>query len=119
MDRKIWLFAAILIFAVILVLLIVFMARKKKSPPDYYALFIIGLMWTVLGLPLKNYALSAAGVVFVIVGLANKNKWKKHEEDWSKLNRPEKIVRIITMAILGLLVVLGIVFYFLTKKGII
>ena len=29
-------------------------SKKRKRAPDYYALFIMGLIWLVVGIPLDN-----------------------------------------------------------------
>ena len=62
-------------------------SRSHKSfakEPDYRAIFVLGICFLPLGIPLsiavKNPGLlgiSALGVVYVIIGLQNRDKWKK------------------------------------------
>ena len=76
-------FGALLIFMFLLivlsVILIIIANRKmKKVPPDFYALFIFGIIFFLLGISMKLYLLSIFGLICLIIGLLNKEKWKKN-----------------------------------------
>jgi hypothetical protein len=102
----------------LLIIAIVFWKKKKNIPPDYYTLFMMGLVWFVIGFPLENHALSIMGIVFAVIGLANKDKWKKNRRRWSQLDPDEKKIKLIIMIILGVLVVAGFIVLVLKQKGI-
>lgn len=83
--------------------------RKNRYETDYYNLFIIGITWLAVGLPLKNKVMWVLGLVFMVLGIANKNKWKKNRRTWNEINKAEKKTRIIIMVILGILVLAGFI----------
>lgn len=97
---------------------VIYLLYKKKKTPDYYSLFLIGVVWLVIGIPLQNYVLSAIGMILMTVGLANKKKWQKRKK-WNELNPKEKNAKIIIMIILFVLFIVGLIFFFLTEKGLI
>ena len=90
--------------------------RKSKTPPDYYNLFIIGMIWFCAGVPLKNYALTILGLVFMLLGIMNKDKWKKNRRTWKNLSKKQKRIKMIVVGILTLLLLAGIIVLFLSKK---
>ncbi|MBT5023112.1 hypothetical protein HOK51_04360 [Candidatus Woesearchaeota archaeon] len=108
------------IFVVILILLVVFFAfnKGKKFKPDYHALFTIGIVWFVIGIPLKNYSLIAIGFIFLLVGFVNKNKWKENRQSWDKLSSEEKKLRMGIMIGLGVLLLIGLFVFFLKRFGL-
>ena len=108
MDSSSWLLIAILLAIILLAILAIFI--KRKTPIDYYSLFIMGIAWFVLGLPMKNYALSIIGLVFMIIGFKNKDKWKKNKS-LNKLTKKQKWIRIILSVVLGILVAAFIVLF--------
>ncbi|PIR97646.1 MAG: hypothetical protein COT91_00270 [Candidatus Doudnabacteria bacterium CG10_big_fil_rev_8_21_14_0_10_41_10] len=87
--------------------------QKEKREPDYYTFFVMGLIWTPVGLLLENmYAFTVMGVVFLIVGLANKDKWK-NRRTWKDLTPTEKKFKYGAIIILGILVLAGLAVYYL------
>jgi vacuolar-type H+-ATPase subunit I/STV1 len=92
--------------------------RKRKYEPDYYTFFIIGLVWLPLGIATGNSTFWILGAVFFIIGLANKDKWKK-KKAWNKLSEKEKKLILLSIFIGLLLLILGMIFYFLVKAGVI
>jgi len=122
METMPWLMIAILILIIVLGIFAVITARKnKRRPPDYYAFFWIGLIWTIVGLPLYregNFAFLAMGIIFLIVGLANKDKWEKNRVRWGDLTEGEKKLKMGIIIFLGLLILAGMVMFYLaeTKK---
>ncbi len=99
--------------AVILLLGIVlfFYKKKRKVSPDYYLFFAMGVIWFVLGFPLKNYVLSAVGLVLAAIGLMHKDKWKKNRQKWENLDNREKKWMIILMFLLGMLVLIALLVF--------
>lgn len=110
------LIALVLLLALCIVAVVV--TRKYKRPPDYYALFIMGLIWLPLGIPLDNYFFSVMGLVLMIIGLANKDKWKKNRVDWSKMKKGERNLMLGVIILMLLLLVLGVAVFFLINKGV-
>ena len=112
MDLMIWILISVAVAIVILGVLAIFFIRAKegKHEVDYYSLFIIGLIWIAVGVPLNNSALWIIGIVFFILGVTNKDKWKK-------MNKRQKNILYIAVAMLFLLLVAGIIVFWLTKAG--
>lgn len=111
-----WLLISILIVIVILAIVVISICKKNKRPIDYYNLFIIGITWFAIGIPLKNPFLFILGLGFLIFGLINRNKWKANKRRWNNLNIKEKKIRILIMIILGLLVLAGFIMWFIYNK---
>jgi heme/copper-type cytochrome/quinol oxidase subunit 2 len=113
---------SVITLAILLIFFVIFLYKYKKSngqlKPDYYGLFTFGFIWLFLGIPIKNYALSAMGLIFLIIGLANKSKWEENRKRWSNLTKEQKKIRIFLIIGLGILVLLGFVFSFLTEKNL-
>ncbi|MFH1667433.1 MAG: hypothetical protein ABH884_00210 [Candidatus Komeilibacteria bacterium] len=118
MDSKLWVIIALLIVIGILTIVAILMKKNKKQKPDYYALFTMGIIWTALGVPLKNYAISAVGIVFLIIGLANKDKWKDNRHSWDKLDKNQKMLKATIIGVLFLLVIVGVLVFLFTKQNI-
>ncbi|MBN2142826.1 hypothetical protein JW711_05860 [Candidatus Woesearchaeota archaeon] len=93
--------------------------RKTRKEPDYYALFIAGMCWVPLGIPLKNYGLVIGGLILMIVGLTHKDKWKKNRITWEKLSSKERKLKTILIVSLGVLVLFGLAAYILMGTGMI
>ncbi len=115
-----WILIAVLVVLIILGILAIIIAKKNKRPTDYYALFMIGLIWCGAGIPMavssKNYALPAMGFIFMIIGLANRKKWKENRRTWDQLDKKERKSKLIIIIILGALILAGLVAYFLTNN---
>lgn len=103
MDNKIWLILSLVILLLIVALAVFFLGNKKKSV-DYYALFISGIAWIFAGVPLKNYGLSVLGIVFLVIGLKHKDQWRTNRHSWDKMNKKEKIVKLVVLLALVSLV---------------
>jgi hypothetical protein len=116
--------AALLLMITMGIILILFavlfeiMSKKKKRSTDYYALFIIGLLWLALGFSLRSWIFGILGVTFAIAGLMNKNKWKMNRQTWNKLDKKDRVARVINVIFLVILVIVGIIFYVLYKMKI-
>jgi len=85
-------------------------------PTDYYAFFLIGIIWLVAGImmQLSDNATGTfffiMGVVYVVMGLAHKKEWKKNHKPnkWKNLTKQERKFRIWIFIILGILVLAGL-----------
>ncbi|MBN2112124.1 hypothetical protein JW707_03420 [Candidatus Woesearchaeota archaeon] len=87
--------------------------RKNSYKTDYYNLFIIGILWFAIGLPMGNNLLWMLGLVFMFAGLAHKKEWKENRRTWKKLSDKERKTRIVITIILGILVLVGLVLFLL------
>ena len=112
-----WILIAILVLIILLGVVAFALRSKKKRPTDYYTFYIMGIMWTVLGIPLHNYALSVVGVVLAIVGIAHRKSWKQNRFAWNDVDAKERMLRLWVMLGLGLLVAIGLVVFFVLKAG--
>ena len=86
----------------------------KRHKPDYYAFFVMGLIWTVAGAAsmfFSNFSLSglfAMGVIFLIAGIANRGKWKENRKKWSDIYRRQNFIVLVLVAAGVILLVIGI-----------
>jgi hypothetical protein len=119
MDSMIWILISIAVAIVVLGVLAILFVRAKegKHEVDYYSLFIMGLIWIAVGIPMNNSALWIIGIVFFTLGIVNKDKWKKNKMNWKKMNKRQKNILYISIAMLFLLLVAGIIMFWLTKAG--
>ncbi len=101
-DVHFWLMIGIAVLLLILLVIFLFFGRRKGI--DYYTLFLSGMVWTAVGIPLHNYVLSAVGFVMVIIGLVNKKKWKKQKSLLSGSERKRRILVLVGLAVLVILV---------------
>lgn len=110
-----WIIISIIIL-LILGIIAMFWTKKSKTPPDYYALFLMGIIWLIAGIPLKNYSLWSLGLIFTIIGLANKSKWEANRQKWKDLTDPQKKIKIILLTVSSVLVLIGLVVFFLIRR---
>jgi len=115
-----WIIIIVAVLIVVLAIVAVFQLRHgKKRPIDYYNLFIMGVIWFVIGLPFDNSALWMLGVVFMIAGLTHKKDWKKNRRTWKDYNKKE-MKTLIWLMVAGLvLVLMGIIVFYLVQNKII
>jgi len=106
-----WILIAIAVLIIILAVAAILIRKKTKTPPDYYNLFLIGLIWVVIGIPLKNNVLWMLGFVFMLAGLVHKKDWKKNRRRWKDLDKNERIISITIMVLLGILVLAGFILF--------
>ena len=120
MDSIMWILIFITVVIVVLGIFAIFFIKAKegKHKVDYYSLFIMGLIWLAFGIPLENSALWILGIVFLVIGLVNKDKWKKNRMDWKKVTKKQKKIIYIAIVMLFLLVVAGIIVFWLTRAGL-
>ncbi len=108
-----YLIISILVVLILVVLAVIYFSRKSKLPPDYYSLFMMGLVWMPIGVVFDNYALTAMGVIFMIIGLVHKDKWKENRRDWKNMPDERRKLMIVVMVLLGVLVFAGLLLFFL------
>jgi len=80
---------------------------KKNLKPDYYSLFIIGLIWTPIGIVMENLVLWIMGAIFAIFGLVHKKEWENKSKSLMKGSKKEKRLRMILIGILIFLLIVG------------
>lgn len=119
MVKLFWAMLSVLLIIILICVIFFILKRRKKTPLDYYALFVMGMIWLVFGIPFKNYVLSAMGLIFSVAGLINRGKWKTNRQTWGKLNKVERKLRLIIVIVICLFVLLGIIFFILSRKGLI
>ena len=118
MGEKLWMMLAILAVLIILLVIMIIAAAtgKKKIKTDYYTLFIVGLVWMVIGIPFGNNILMALGLIFALAGIVNKDKWKKNRRQWKHLSKLERKMHIAILIILTVLVVATLVALMVKKS---
>ena len=92
--------------------------RKENRKPNYKAFFIIGVCWLPLGISTGNHVFSIVGLVFMILGITHKKSWK-NQPKWEELSPAEKKVKIALIIFLTLILILGIIFYFIARNQMI
>jgi len=111
-----WKIIAILGF--LLLGLVIFIFKKKNikdDKPNYKVLFIVGITWIPLGITTKNPGFLVGGLVMMIAGLLKRDQWRK-EKKWSELSPAEKKVKLAIIALLTLMLVTGVVTFFMYNK---
>ena len=120
-----WILISVAVLVIILAVLaaLALKSRGKEHKPDYYTFFIMGIVWSGAGIPLAtttgNYGFFAIGLVFLAIGLANRDKWETNRKTWRDMENTERKIMTWVMVIMGLLVLVGLVFFFLLEKGFI
>jgi hypothetical protein len=111
----------ILVLLILGVLALIVARKNNKCLPDYYGMYIMGIIWMVVGIPMilrsENSAFFILGILFAAVGMKHRSEWNRNTRKWKDLSKEEKSLRMIIMIILGVLVLAGLVVFFLVKKG--
>lgn len=100
--------------ALLAIIVVAILSRKKgckSQKPDYYAFFIMGIVWLAAGIPLDNYGLSGMGLVFMIIGLAHRDEWKENRRCWKDMDPKQKRLKLIVFGLLALTLCIGIAAY--------
>jgi len=111
-----------------LLVLVVVRARREKRPPDYFAIFLMGIVWLLTGVsmillvPKEDFTLSSwgftiMGAAFMAIGLAHRDKWKENRRTWSSLAPSEKKIKLTLVVILGVLMLAGLAAMLLFETG--
>jgi uncharacterized membrane protein len=120
-DTFPWIIFLMFVLMIIFGVIVAYLFSKNKSgqrEPDYYAFFIMGLIWFIAGLIVNNTPLWIIGLLFLLIGLFNHKKWRQNEFKWKDLSRREKRLRIWIFAFLLIILVGGLLFVFLINKGL-
>jgi len=104
MNSTLWMLIAIAVLLILFGSIFLFLKKKEKRKVDYYSIFLVGIIWVVMGIPLKNYFLSSIGVILLIIGLRHRNKWERNKRKWENLENREKKWIIFLMILLSLLI---------------
>lgn len=108
--------AAALIVLGVIVVMLWRKGRLKKTSTNYYALFIMGMIWLAVGIPLGNYALSVMGFIFMLLGLAHRTEWKQNQEKHAMLRPGEDKVMLIIMLVLLFIIITCVVLMVLMNR---
>ena len=119
MAASLWIIIAIFVLLLVLAAVALFVTRKKKRPTDYYTFFVMGMIWAPLGLVMDNIPFTVMGLVFMAIGWSNRDKWKKNRVTWKKMKKEERKLQMLVIAMLGILLLAGIVVLLLTKNSVI
>jgi len=116
MNIMIWIVLGLLIFFGVVAIVV---ARKRgRRPTDYYAFYVMGITWLPFGIVMKlifpdafiGSLFMTLGLIYLAIGLVNKDKWKKNRR---KMSREEMKLKMWIVLGLGLLVLIGLVFFYL------
>ena len=122
-----WIMLTILVLLVVLgVVAIVVASKGKKRKTDYYNYFIIGITWLPLGIVLMavdggsiGNIFFILGLVYLAIGLSHKSEWKKNHKTWEQLGDKEKRWKMIAIGLLVVLFLIGVLAFFLVRRGIV
>ncbi len=109
--------AAFLLVGFVIAIFATINRKKENRKPNYKAFFIIGICWLPLGISTGNYAFSIIGLVFMILGITHKKSWK-NQPKWDELSPAEKKIKIALIIFLALILILGVVSYFIARNQI-
>ena len=83
---------ALLVLLGIVAIIVAKKTKGKKRPTDYYALFIMGIVWFPFGILMwlmdKD---SSLGIIFIALGAIYTAMGLAHKKDWAKNKRPSLI----------------------------
>ena len=109
-----WLGISTIVFGILFIILSArLMQKTQKQEIDYRVLFSLGIIFFAVGISTQNPAMWILGAAFFAIGAANKNKWKKQKK-WSEMSKSKKNIKIAIMIALGVLVLVGLIFFFLS-----
>ena len=110
-----WIAISIIILGLLATIFAVILYKRKgaKHELDYRTLFTMGIIFTAVGISTSNPGMWVLGLAFMAIGITNKKKWKKQRK-WSELSKKEQKFKIILLTILGILLLAGFVFFFLS-----
>jgi len=111
---------AIVLILLAILLIIAFKNQKRKALPDYYNIFIIGLIWLaigVIGIFSGNNVFFIIGLVFALIGWAHRKEWKQNRKSWMNMENRERRIIAIIMIVLLIIVLAGIVLFLLLERG--
>jgi len=103
--------------AIVLLLAAIFIARKSsdKYHKNYKTFFILGIVWLPIGISTDNPGLWILGIIFLSIGLLNRSKWQDQPK-WSELPPDQRKIKLILIAILLVILILGVAAFFTVEK---
>ena len=122
-----WILILILILLVIFGVVAIVVAKKgKKRPTDYYALFLMGAVWLPFGIIMSITDSDSSvgsiffilGLVYFLVGLSHRKEWKKNHTPFNKLSKRRQRFKIAIFIILGILLLVGLVVFYVMGLGV-
>ncbi|MDP2628453.1 MAG: hypothetical protein Q8P15_00980 [Nanoarchaeota archaeon] len=120
MDLKVWVILAVAIIVIIMgILTIVLNLKSKDKKVDYHALFIMGVIWFLVGVIMGNNFFAGIGLTFMVIGLVENSKWEENKKNWNRIDKHQKKLVLAMIIVLGLLVLAGIIILWMIYKGII
>lgn len=108
----------LILIGLVIAFIATFIKRKENRKPNYKAFFIVGITWVPLGIATQNYVFIFVGLVLLILGLTKKKEWK-NQPKWEELSQAEKKIKIALILFLLVILILGVVFFFITKNQMI
>lgn len=87
---------------------LVYSGKIANVEPDYWTLFIMGLIFLPMAFASDTVIFLAISLGFIVIGLMNKKKWKG-EVRWSEMSPARRILIIVLVAVLGILVLITFV----------
>jgi len=111
------LFGIIVLLALVVLGIFIFTKKGKKRKIDYHTFFIMGIIWLgagiALGIGSGSYALFIMGLIFTIIGLIHKKEWKQNIADrkkrWQSMSKKDKKKLMIIKWVLVGFVLLGLI----------
>jgi multisubunit Na+/H+ antiporter MnhB subunit len=108
-----WTLPAVTVLVVVVGLIIIAatiaLKRKEQRSVDYYSLFIIGVIWLVVGLALFNHALWIIGLVIAVFGLYHRNDWQRNRrKSWHKITDMEMLIITAGLMVIIAILVVGL-----------
>ena len=107
--------AIIIVIGLIIAIISAKARRKEGRKPNFKAFFIIGITWIPIGIATQNYVFMIAGLAFMIMGIMKKKEWKDQPK-WEDLSPAEKKMKLALIIFLALILILGVVFYFIASN---
>ena len=104
--------AVFLLVGLVIAIIATIIKRKENRKPNYKAFFIIGVCWVPIGIATQNYVFMVIGLVFLVLGLLNRKSWE-NQPKWEDLSPAEKKIKLALIIFLSLILILGVVFYFM------
>lgn len=108
----------LILIGLVIAIIATIIKRKENRKPNYKILFIIGICWVPLGIATQNFVFIIVGLTFLIFGLLNRKSWK-NQPKWEDLSPAEKKIKIALILFLLVILILGVVFFFITKNQMI
>ena len=116
MTPEVWALLIILVILLILGVVVARVTRKRHARPDYFGLYVLGLVWFAAGIPFQNYPLSGLGIVFAILGLTHREEWRSSSIAQKKIDIKKKLA-IALVFLIGAAALVTLILLLVLKKG--